>query len=413
MTKKQKRKLTTTIFTIILSIFAIERIYNCRDEFHVDAMDASHYGIAEAKLETRIKLKDFEYLYNVLEENYPYFEVNKRQNGIDWLGNKRKYKRLIRNTKSDAEFYAAMEKILGDLNDNHVNIFSGEDFKYYYKTTYPSWDYTLNNPYVMYRYSFNGDVESIELNEEPVLETKILAKDKLAYMKIKSMDHYHIDEDYPKIKSFLKEVENYEKLIIDIRGNDGDWDEYWEKVVELLIDKPLDISYYSFYKNVYRDSYNTYGIKGLTNVHQLDEKILEQFPKEVKTDFNLYKTNLIHIDPLDDINFNGKVYLLVDKNVFSSAEKFASFAKDTGFATLVGETTGGNRVFEKIPILYLPKSKFIIRFSRELGINADGTINMETKTIPHIQADPTPNEDFNKDECIQAVIKDGGSKDWK
>ncbi|NMB07459.1 MAG: hypothetical protein GX981_03595, partial [Tissierellia bacterium] len=64
---------------------------------------------------------------------------------------------------------------------------------------------------------------------------------------------------------------------------------------------------------------------------------------------------------------------------------------------------------EKIPILYLPKSKFIIRFSRELGINADGTINMETKTIPHIQVNPTPNEDFNKDECIQAVIKDGGN----
>ena len=409
MTRKQKRKLITTICAIILSIFAIERIYNCKSEFHVDAMDASHYGIAEAKLTTREKLKDFEYLYDILEKNYPFFEVNKRQNGIDWLGNKRKYKRMIRNTKSDAEFYAAMNEILGDLNNEDMSIFDGEDFKYYYKATYPDWDYTLNNPYVMYRYCFNGDVESIELNEEPVLETKILIKDKLAYMKIKSMDRYHIDEDYPKIKNFLKEVENYEKLIIDIRGNNGDGDEYWEKVVELLIDKPLDISYYSFYKNVYRDSYNTYGIKGLTNVHQLDEKILEQFPEEVKTDFNLYKTNLIHIDPLDDINFNGKVYLLVDKNVFSSAEKFASFAKDTGFATLVGETTGGNRVFEKIPILYLPKSKFIIRFSRELGINADGTINMETKTIPHIQVNPTPNEDFNKDECIQAVIKDGGN----
>ncbi len=43
-------------------------------------------------------------------------------------------------------------------------------------------------------------------------------------------------------------------------------------------------------------------------------------------------------------------------------------------------------------------------------MNADGTINMETKTIPHIQVDPTPHEDFNKDPCIQAVIEDGGNK---
>lgn len=54
-------------------------------------------------------------------------------------------------------------------------------------------------------------------------------------------------------------------------------------------------------------------------------------------------------------------------------------------------------------------SKFVVRYSRELGINADGAINMESKTIPHIQVDPTPHEDFNKDECIQAVIKDNGN----
>ncbi len=31
---------------------------------------------------------------------------------------------------------------------------------------------------------------------------------------------------------------------------------------------------------------------------------------------------------------------------------------------------------------------------------------MEAKTTPHIQVDPTPHEDFNKDPCIQAVIED-------
>ncbi len=30
-------------------------------------------------------LEDFEYMYQVLEENYPFFDVNKRHTGIDWL----------------------------------------------------------------------------------------------------------------------------------------------------------------------------------------------------------------------------------------------------------------------------------------------------------------------------------------
>ena len=56
--------------------------------------------------------------------------------------------------------------------------------------------------------------------------------------------------------------------------------------------------------------------------------------------------------------------------------------------------------------MFLPKTKFAIRYSRELGMNADGTINMETKTIPHIEVDATLNEDFTKDKCIQEAIND-------
>ena len=384
-------------------------------------MDASHYGIAEANLTTREKLQDFEYLYDVLEQNYPFFKVNERIHGIDWLGNKRKYKRLIRNTKNDAEFYVAMDRILKDLNDGHTNIFNGEGFKRFYKMYYPYcsqipfWDDVFINPYVKNRYKFDGDIESIELYKEPVLETKVLIEDELAYMKIKAMagDYNIVEEDYIKIKEFLKEIEDNEKLIIDIRGNGGGCDVYWENIVKLLIDEPLNIEYYAFFKDGHRYKYDPYRIQYVAPIKKLDEKALSKFPEEIITDFDFYKTYSIYISPWgishnpeDDIDFKGKIYLLVDRNNFSSAENFASFAKDTGFATLVGETTGGGKGFEWIPIIYLPKSKFAIRYSRELVMNQDGTINLEMKTIPHIQADPTPHEDFNKDKCIQAVIKD-------
>lgn len=426
MTRKQERRFIAAIVLIVLLLFMLERVYNNRDEFQVVAKDESYYGIVEAKLLTKEKMQDFEYLYDVLEENYPFFKVNERLYGIDWLGNKRKYKRLIRNTKSDAEFLVAMERILGDLNDNHVSILDGEDFRRFYKSYYLSlaetgnfrdffWHDTFSSPYVMYRYQFDGNINDVKLYKEPVLETNVLIEDKLAYMRIKKMASFDTaKEDYKKIKEFLKEIEDYPKLIIDIRGNDGGENDYWIDMVKLLADKPLSVEYYSFFKSGHRYKHDPYRVEGLTTIKQLDEKVLAQFPEEVKRDFNYYKTYSIQIEPadidhnLDDkIDFRGKIYLLVDRNVYGAAENFAAFAKDTGFATLVGEPTGGGKVFESIPIVFLPNSKFAIRYSRELGLNKDGTINMETKTIPHIQVDATYYEDFNKDKCVQEVIKDG------
>lgn len=406
MSKKQTRKLVATILLVILAIFALERIYNSRSEFNVKAEEASYYDVIEVGMTTKEKLQDFEYMYDILKENYPFFEVNKRLHNVDWLGNKSKYKRLIKNTKTDTEYLVAMSKILGDLHNPHTGILTGQTFKHLYKVNYPNWNDALGDFRVMYRYNFNGDVRSAEFDKEPALETKVLVDNEIAYMKINSMSYYHFEEDLARIKDFLKEVEDYEKLIIDIRGNAGGLDDYWKNIVALLIDETHSAEYYSIFKENTRNKYDTYKLKDIRTVNDLDESILNQFPEEIKTDFKFYKLNTIQVDPLEEMGFNGKVYLLVDSGVFSSAEKFASFAKDTGFATLVGETTGGDRTFEDIPVFYLRLSKFVIRYSIEMSMNADGTINMETRTTPHIQVDPTPNKDFTKDECIQAVIND-------
>ncbi len=425
MSQRRIRRIIATVVIILLSIFIIERIYNNRAEFQVIAEDASHYGIIEAKVETKLKIQDFDNLYDLLEENYPFFKVNKRLHGVDWLENKKQYKRLIRNTKNDAEFFVAMERILGDLNNGHVKILSGEDFKKTYMHYYEKYarynDFrqlyryeAITSPFILYRYNMDQGLDHVELYDKDNLITKILEQDQLAYMKIKSMAfHEKAAEDYVEIKDFLKDVEDYGKLIIDIRGNTGGNNKYWEDLVQLLIDQPLNMKYYTFFKNGHRRGNDTYKVDGVTTIDLLDEEILKGLPEEIGEDFTYFKNNSIRInpwegslDPLDNINFSGKIYLLVDENVFSASEAFASFAKDAGFATLVGGTTGGDRVFEEVPITYLLQSKFVVTYSREMGINADGTINMETKTIPHIQVDPTPNEDFNKDECIQAVIRD-------
>ncbi|SHI43911.1 S41 family peptidase [Lutispora thermophila] len=387
----------------------------CTDEeTAIAAEDAATYGIIETHMSTEEKLEDFYYMYKLLEDNYPFFNVNKRLYNVDWLKNKKKYEKMIKITKNDAEFFVAIDKILNDLNNPHTHVFNGNVYRSYYKHFYPDEHPVLNYEKSMKRYGFDGNVENIGLDSDfdflatndEVLKTAILIENKVAYMKIDSMSYNHIKEDYAKVEKFLKEVKDYEKLIIDIRGNTGGFDDYWKNIVGFLIDDTLKAEYYCFYRGNYRDKYDLYKVPLSKPIRKLDEEALRKFPSEVKEDYDYYTKNLVIVKPWNILDFKGKVYLLVDRYVFSSAEKFASFAKDSGFAILIGEPTGGDRVFAEIPFAYLPNSGLVIRFSAELGINNDGTINMETKTTPHIRVDATPNEDFTKDACIQAAIKD-------
>lgn len=417
MSKKERRRAYVFVILLVVGIFAAERIYNNSDKFNVVAEQASYYDFIDAKVDNKYKLEDLDYLYEVLNMNYPFFNANERQEGKSWFSNKKAYKRLINNTKNDAEFFVAIERILDDLNDSNVKILNGHDFKWNFKNTYEHLAAedelgnlglygSLRNPHVMYRYQFAG-LDDITLYKEDNLETKILKVDEVAYMKINEMAGFEVQEDdYNKIKEFLRDVEDYNKLIIDIRGNNGGEDDYWERIVELLTNEPLRANYYSFFKNGHRLERDPYRVDGARVITELDKEVLDRLPQSVVNDFNFYKINEIQINPIDEINFAGKVYLLVDKDVTLQAENFASFAKDTGFATLVGETTSGNRVFENIPIIYLRNSKFVITYSRELGINADGSINKETGTAPNIEADSTIKADFNEDKAIQAVIND-------
>lgn len=415
MRKRTKKKIIKIVIITILAIVAIERIYNSQEKFQTIAEDAEYYGILDAGFTKSEKMKDFNYVYELLEEYYPFFKVNERKNNIDWLKNKGRYKRILKNTDSDAEYLVALDNILGELNDKNTFVFTGDIYRRFLKHYYPERSELLTYFRSVGRYNFFEGIENIQLDPNndlifhngPVLETRKLIEDDIAYMKIEAMSYYHVEEDYPKIINFLKEIEEYDKLIIDIRGNSGWADEYWIKLVELLIDEPKKAEYYSFFRSNAKTTRDIFRLTNVNIIDNLDKDILARFPKEIETDFKFYKINSIEIEPNYEVNLGGKIYLIVDGEVSSAAEKFTAFAKDTGIATLVGQKTGGGMTFDEIPMAYLPYGGFIINYSREMVLNSDGTINMEEKTTPHIIVeDTTYNEDFNKDDCIKAIIED-------
>ncbi|MEY8304629.1 S41 family peptidase [Anaerosalibacter bizertensis] len=406
----KKRLLNKSFLLIIICILISTTILGC-------STGKESMSTSNRELTMKEKLEDFEYMYKILEENYPFFKVNERVNGVDWLGNKDEYIEKIKQTKNDEEFAEKLNEILSELNNGHTHLLSREGYLINYKIFYEDknpWIKILDDNKVKARYNLTK--EDIKLLEDGVyfedmesaFKTDIIVPNEVAYIRLNRMDGFRVEEDEEEILKFLKEVKNYPKLIIDIRGNGGGNPNYWEfNIVQPLIKEPLSVSYYMFARGseYSKEFYKARSLK-LKAVSKLDGNLVKQFPEEVKSDFKYYTIFNEKIKPKNTIGFNGKVYLLVDKDVFSAAEQFASFSKETEFATLVGEKTGGDGITENPIFFSLPNSGLVISFASVLGLNPDYTINEEVQTTPHIKVNPIPHPDYRYDECIQTVIDD-------
>ena len=67
MRRRTKKKILKIVLITLLIIVAIERIYNSQDKFQTTAKDASYYGILDAGFTNSEKMKEFNYLYDILE----------------------------------------------------------------------------------------------------------------------------------------------------------------------------------------------------------------------------------------------------------------------------------------------------------------------------------------------------------
>jgi C-terminal processing protease CtpA/Prc len=378
---------------------------------------------AEAGLTKEQKLEDFEYLYKVLEENYPFFEVNKRVHGVDWLANKEQYAEKVQAAPDDLQFYGALNEILAELHNGHTYMLDRGTYQYFREihdnvAQYKPWSDILQLQKVKDRYGESdaetgsgaagaaaGSVDADDM-KAPNLLHRTLEPDKSAYLWIKSFATENTEEDGKVIAKFLDQIKDYKTLILDIRGNGGGDQMYWIKnIVAKLTDRTLPYKEYMLFRE------GTYQLpflasRGITGspVSELDPAELPKMPPEAKTQFKSYLTNTYGIRP-EPIGFKGEIYLLVDRNVYSSSESLAAYAKSTGFATLIGEQTGGDGIGTTPLIAALPNSGYVLNFPFVLGLTADGSANDEFKTTPDYTVPAERNRDWHKDPAIQKALE--------
>ncbi|NMA85638.1 MAG: peptidase S41 [Epulopiscium sp.] len=383
-------------------------------------------------------IEDFDYAYSILETYYPFFEINKIANNVDWIGNREEYKSLISKCNTDEEFYETMGLILAELNNGHTHLLDpnyGLDSYVLYKMISPRIDWRADmvkifeKPNVQARHNITNEriddmVEHMENYVPDVSSLKNIVvadivPEKVGYISIKQMITPDLNipsfkEEHDIIKKYLEEVMDYSVLIIDIRENGGGNSAYWSDfLMPLIVDKTYSQDTYSFVKdgpllNRFRKQS---GFKELT-----DDKISDfNFPQNTNNiikDYSYYMNNTFDVIPSkDSINFGGNLYLLVDRYVYSSSEKLASFAKESEMAVLVGERTGGDGIGTDPMLIDLPNTGYVLRFSKELGITEQGGINELDQTEPDILI-PNPRKVTSRngpivgyDEAISTILE--------
>ncbi|WP_231247716.1 S41 family peptidase [Clostridium botulinum] len=303
---------------------------------------------------TKINGKEINDYIGSNREKFMLFRDTKRKRGYSIFGEYRKYD----DSKDTVEVLCNGIKQEKQINYNKIN---NEIKAWYY-----------SNP---------------QHSGQNIITDKI--NNKLAYLRIKSFYFKNLQKDRNGISDFFNNLNKDDNLIIDIRGNHGGMVEYSNFLSSFLTDKLP--KYYQCIKNTKFMNERWYYLEqNISDVTILNKETLP------KNNYNLEAFNILNVEsknqPLNSRKFKGAVYVLVDVEVYSAAEKFLDSIKTLKNVTIVGTTTGGDGTGFPAIDTHLPKSKLIIKIPPALTINEDGTVDEEVCINPDVYIEQTTND---------------------
>lgn len=375
------------------------------------------------------KQEDLDYLYNILEENYPYTKLLERRLGVNLEEEYKKAREMAAQTATDAQLFVILEWLAGKAEmTGHLSVISPFEYDYYVEVyqnlenmpeeeharmkrlgaaygnaesaeTYDALE-DLMWPVYQKVMDYYGQTPSGGTQEEiPNVETKILEEGRIAYIVIHSFDMSKYEESKKALFDFYEQVKDYDHVIFDLTGNGGGASTYFDDLIAAPnIDEPLEVKTYLLMKD------GDYNLSFFGRENFGFSAVLAELPRMNQDDLRelplvLQQENVVM--PLNQEKLlKGKLWMLVDGAVFSSSEYAAMMTKATGFATLVGTTTGGDGIgADPLPVV-LPNSKIIVRYSEFYGTTDDGAGSQEYGTEPDIpcKAGETPLE-----ACLRAI----------
>jgi hypothetical protein len=238
--------------------------------------------------------------------------------------------------------------------------------------------------------------------------TRIIEEGRIGYI-FAGISTNMLNNNKALIFDFYNEIADFEHLIIDMRGNGGGHINFFidillRPLLREVVEHPKSFVFFMDGEHVRRFddilflSTEYSANMTITEPYRPVNEILAEndFPDAHLLDFErlhygapygraYYRRSVIEhfIHPLFDDRpiFNGKIWLLTDNMMGSAAQVSAWYAKETGFATLVGDTTGGNAGGPRTLVL-MPNTGIAFHFDIFYITDSRGR-PFEAGTIPH------------------------------
>lgn len=240
------------------------------DELRVDYL----HSPPRLLLTTEQALYDYDTMWQLLEENYPYFEAIKRELGIDWKEVKAEYRQILEDCASHGHIgqgdflqtiYDCLRKFqsVGHLFPVSVDfrVTLLDIWKDYENAPDQNLRKIVGNPkselFYQYeqrlRYPGSGGSNPDPEKDEPISVEglTVISQDlstgyvggEVPYLKIESFLLWD-DAAQAALEDFFSSISQEEHLIIDVRGNGGGNDSAWSVgIVPFLAQKEYEFNY--------------------------------------------------------------------------------------------------------------------------------------------------------------------------
>ncbi|MCL2814850.1 MAG: S41 family peptidase [Oscillospiraceae bacterium] len=389
-----------------------------------------------AALSKESLLEDFDYLVCTLEESYPFYGTALRKFKIDLRRQAdiaRAAVEALDTSKTETQILSEFSGIIStyivtpmrtmghliglwakssryDVQLALIKLDSGYNIPWYPNLYSGKLDGMFTSPAAV-RY-YGNPLENVDLDKyiQSTLKTPvpnnvtfdIIVPGSVAYIRMRSMNTANYAYDGELIAAFGKTIGGFDHLIIDLRGNQGGSAEnFLRHIVAPLIDMPASLFYYVFFKggdhclmfdDIYRRDLQWQLDNGLLLHADASRfpagEILPYLTEANADDFASlrygFKRELTVNPAANRWDFEGKIWILIDGGAYSAAEISAALAKESGFATLVGQPTFGSFGGYTAAFIGLPNTGVIIRYDYGYVTDLQGRSLEEFGITPHI-----------------------------
>ena len=342
-------------------------------------------------------LEDYQQLWADLQENYPFLPVLEEL-GVDVEGIRKSGEDTLKQREITLDGFVWLLKQqfgqmrglahLGVVDANTLNVYAqaaetGELTDVWYDITH--------NPQTVATYerlqqTADGQSTNTEGGSQdlPQVETRYYPEEKAVYFHFPTFDISTVERDAHVVEDYLDSLGDVDiqHVILDITGNTGGSTDYWKNNIA----KPLGGSW-EWSQTVYLGDTPVNQQFVFSKVHpipisELEQKELPEFVSNLDMTYGF--TFTMQSDAPERLE-GVQRWLLIDGQVFSASDNFATFCQDTGWATLVGTTTRGDGGSGQNPVMIsLPNTGLLVRFSSTATANAQGQLNVAYGTNPDV-----------------------------